>query len=81
MIENDDDSVIFIDEEDQKPDIEKVNSIIKEVLDLAKNYKLMNSENIQNSIIKTINNSEINPSYIKNQNGETLTHLIIKEDK
>jgi ankyrin repeat protein len=80
MLENDygNDSIIFIDEE-PKPDIEKVNSIIKQVLELARSYKINNFENIQKSIIKIINNSEINPSNIKNKNGETLTHLIIKE--
>ena len=82
MLENnDDDSILLIDEEDTKPDIEKVNSIINEVLNLAKSYKLRNTENIQKSIIKIINDSKIDPSYIKNNNGETLTHLIIKEDK
>ena len=81
MLENnDDDSILLIDEEDIKPDIEKVNSIINEVLNLAKSYKLRNTENIQKSIIKIINDSKIDPSYIKNNNGETLTHLIIKED-
>ena len=82
MLENDiDDSIILIDEEDTKPNIEKVNSIIIEVLNLAQSYKLRNSEDIQKSIIKTINDSKIDPSYIKNIKGETLTHLIIKEDK
>ena len=82
MLENeDDDSILLIDEEDTKPDMEKVNSIINEVLNLAKSYKLRNYEDIQNSIIKTINDSKVDPSYIKNNNGETLTHLIIKEDK
>ena len=78
---DDDNSIIFIDEEDPKPDIEKVNEVIKEVIECANSYKLRNSENIQNSIIKIINNSEISPSYLKNKNGETLIHLIIKEDK
>ena len=77
----DDDSILLIDEEDTKPDMEKVNSIINEVLNLAKSYKLNNSEDIQNSIIKTINDSKIDPSLIKNNSGETLTHLIIREDK
>ena len=83
MLENDNDendSIILIDEEDSKPDIERVNAIIKDILDLAKSYKLKNTENIQKSIIKIINNSGINPSCIKNKNGETLIHLIIKED-
>ena len=81
MLENndDDETIIFIDEE-PKPDIEKVNSIIKQVLELARSYKINNYEDIQKSIINIINNSEINPSYIKNKNGETLAHLIIKED-
>lgn len=83
MLENyeGDESIIFIDDEETKPDMEKINSVIKEVLNLARSYKLKNTEDIQKSIIKTINNSEINPSYLKNKNGETLTHLIIKEDK
>ena len=78
---DDEDSVIIIDEEDLKPDIGKVNSTINEVLNLARSYRLKNAEDIQKSIIKVINNSEINPSLLINQNGETLTHLIIKEDK
>ena len=84
MIENDNDdndSIIYIDEENTKPDIEKVNAVINEVLELAKNHKFQNTDIIQKSIIKTINQSEISPSYIKNKNGETLTHLIIKEDQ
>ena len=82
MLENDDeDSIILIDEEDTKPDIEKVKSIINEILNLAKSYKLRNSEDLQKSIIKTINESKIDPSYIRDTNGETLIHLIIKEDK
>ena len=78
---DDEDSVIIIDEEDLKPDIGKVNSTINEVLNLARSYKLKNAEDIKKSIIKVINNSEINPSLLINQNGETLTHLVIKEDK
>ena len=78
---DDEDSVIIIDEDDLKPDIEKVNSTINEVLNLARSYRLKNAEDIQKSIIKVINNSEINPSVLINQKGETLTHLIIKEDK
>ena len=84
MLENnddDDESIIFIDEVDQKPDINKVNSLILEVLNLAKSYVYRNTEDIQKSILKAINNSNINPSYIKNNDGETLAHLIIKEDK
>ena len=82
MLENnDDDSIIFIDEEDIKPDLEKVNSVIMEVLNLARSYQLKNTEDIQKSIIRAINISEINPSYLKNKNSETLAHLIIKEDK
>ena len=61
--------------------IEKVNEVIKEVIECVNSYKLINSENIQNSIIKIINKSEISPSYLKNKNDETLIHLIIKEDK
>ena len=63
MLENyeGDESIIFIDEEETKPDMEKINSVIKEVLNLARSYKLKNTEDIQKSIIKTINNSEINP--------------------
>ena len=79
MLENDD-SIIFIDEEDPKPDQDKVDTVIKEVLELAKSYKFRNSEEIQKSIIKTINNSEINPSFLRDKKGETLTHLIIKTD-
>lgn len=80
MIEKDDeDSIIFIEEENPKPDLKKVNSLIKEVISLAKSFKLRNSEDIQKSIIKAINKSEINPSFIKNKNDETLIHLIIKE--
>jgi len=79
MLENDD-SIIFIDEEDSKPDQDKVDTVIKEVLDLAKSYKFRNSEEIQKSIIKTINNSEINPSLLRDKKGDTLTHLIIKTD-
>ena len=51
MLENDD-SIIFIDEEDPKPDQDKVDAVIKEVLELAKSYKFRNSEEIQKSIIK-----------------------------
>lgn len=80
MLENDD-SIIFIDEENEKPDQEKVNLVINEVLKLAKSYELLNSDDIQKSIIKAINESEINPALLKDNNGETLTHLIIKEDK
>ena len=83
MLENnndENDSIILIDEEDSKPDIEKVNKIIIEILELAKSYKINNTENILNSIIRKINNSGINPSCIKDKNGETLVHLIIKED-
>ena len=78
---DEEDSIIIIDEEDLKPDIEKVNTTINEVLNLARNYRLKNTEDIQKSIIKVINNSEINPSVLINQKGETLIHLIIKEDK
>ena len=84
MLENDNDddnSIIFIDEENPKPDIEKYNEVIKEIIECVNSYKLWNSENIQNSIIKIINKSEISPSYLKNKNDETLMHLIIKEDK
>ncbi len=83
MLENnndENDSIILIEEEDSTPDIERVNKIIKETLELAKSYKINNTENIINSIIRKINNSGINPSCIKDKNGETLVHLIIKED-
>jgi len=46
MLENDD-LIIFIDEEDPKPDQDKVDTVIKEVLELAKSYKFRNSEEIQ----------------------------------
>ena len=60
MLENndDDETIIFIDEE-PKPDIEKVNSIIKQVLELARSYKINNYEDIQKSIINIINNSKM----------------------
>ena len=75
MLENDNDddnSIIFI---------EKYNEVIKEVIECVNSYKLWNSENIQNSIIKKINKSQISPPHLKNKNDETLIHLIIKEDK
>ena len=58
----------------------KQTPVIKEVLELTKSYKFRNSEEIQKSIIKIINNSEINPSFLRDKKGDTLTHLIIKTD-
>ena len=62
-------------------EMNKINSCIRNVVSLALSYKIRNKEEIQSSIIKCINESGISPINIKDQNGDTLSHIIIRENK
>ena len=66
---------------DDLDEINKINSCIRNVISTALSYKIRNKEEIQSSIIKYINESGISPINIKDQNGDTLSHIIVRENK
>ena len=73
--------VFDIDINEDKKDYQQKNKVINEVISITKQYKNSNLEELKNSVIKAIKNSKIDPELIKNQDQETLVHLMIKLDK
>lgn len=59
----------------------KNTKIINEIIELTKEYKKFSSEEIKEKIIKVLKDSGIEPELIKNEEKETLAHIIIREDK
>ena len=55
--------------------------VINEVINQTKQSKNYSTDELKESIIKIIKDSGIEPDLIKNQDKETLAHIIIKEDK
>ena len=76
MLENND-----INTNDDKKDYIELNKVMTEVVNATKQYKNGNLDDLKESVIKIIKDSKIEPELIKNQEKETLAHLIIKTDK
>ena len=73
--------VFDIDTNEDKKDLQPINKVINEVITITKQYKNSNLDELKNSVIKAIKNSKIEPELIKNQDKETLAHIMIKLDK
>lgn len=67
-----------IDTNDNKKDFQEINNVIKEVINVTKQHKNRNIDDLKESVIKIIKNSKIDPEKIKNQEGDTLAHIIIR---
>ena len=70
-----------IDTNENKKGYLEINKIMKDVVNVTKQYKNRNPDDLKNSVIKIIKDSKIEPELLKNQDQETLAHLIIKLDK
>ena len=70
-----------IDTNENKKSLIEINKIMKEVINVTKQYKNRNPDDIKNSVIKIIKDSKIEPELLKDQDQETLAHRIIKLDK
>ena len=76
MLENND-----INTNDDKKDYIELNKVMSDVVNATKQYKNGNLDDLKESVIKIIKDSKLEPESIKNQEKETLAHLIIKTDK
>ena len=69
-----------IDTNDNKKGIVEVNKLMNEVINITKQYKNRNIDDLKASVIKIIKDSKIEPDQIKNHDQETLAHLVIKTE-
>ena len=70
-----------IDTNENKKGYLEINKIMNDVINVTKQYKNRNPDDLKNSVIKIIKDSKIEPELLRNQDQETLAHLIIKLDK
>ena len=70
-----------IDTHQNKKDYQEINKVMDEVINITKQYKNKNMDDLKESVIKTIKSSKLDPESLKNQDQETLAHLIINYDK
>ena len=66
---------------ENKDDFQDKTKIINEVINITKQYKSKNLDDLKDLVVNKIRASKIEPESLKNQDGETLAHLIIKLDK
>ena len=66
-----------IDTNESKKSYVEINKIMNDTINVTKQYKNRNIDDIKNSVIKIIKDSKIEPELLKNQDQETLAHLII----
>ena len=64
---------------ENKKDYHEINKTIKEVINATKQYKTRNVDDVKETVIKIIKDSKIEPENLKNQDNETLAHLLIKD--
>ena len=64
-----------------KEDSQEKTKIMNEIINITKQYKTRSLDDLKDSVINKIKASKIEPESLKNQDGETLAHLIIKLDK
>ena len=64
-----------------KNEYSEINKVMNEIINVTKQYKNRNMDDLKESVIKMIKYSKIDPELLKNQDKETLAHLIIKLDK
>ena len=76
MLENND-----INTNVDKNEYSEINKVMNEIINVTKQYKNRNMDDLKESVIKMIKDSKIDPELLKNQDKETLAHLIIKLDK
>ena len=67
--------------ETNKDKIKEINKIMNEVLNITKEYKNRNTDDLKEEVIKQIKASKINPELLVNQDKENLAHLAIQLDK
>ena len=67
--------------ETNKDKIKEINKLMNEVLNITKEYKNRNTDDLKEEVIKQINASKINPELLINQEKENLAHLTIQSDK
>ena len=70
-----------IDTNQNKKDYQEINKVMNEVINITKQYKNRSMDDLKESVMKTIKDSKLDPESLKNQDQETLAHLIIKYDK
>ena len=70
-----------IDTNQNKKDYQEINKVMNDVINITKQYKNRNMDDLKESVMNTIKNSKLDPESLKNQSQETLAHLIIKYDK
>ena len=67
--------------ETNRDKIKEINKLMNEVLNITKEYKNRNTDDLKEEVIKQINASKINPELLINQDKENLAHLTIQSDK
>ena len=60
---------------------QKINKVMSDAINETKHYKTRNTDDIKDAVIKIIKDSKLEPDTLRNQDQETLAHLIIKTDK
>ena len=68
-------------EEVDKNDKKEISKLMNEIINITKQYKNRNIDELKETVIKSIKDSKISPELLINQDKDTLVHLAIRLDK
>jgi len=66
---------------DEEKNYQEINKIMNEVINVTKQYKNKEADDLKEEVINVIKKSKYDPLTLENQDKENLAHLIIKIDK